>query len=124
LLALPFAATATLEDRQRLLQSVIGKLDATVEVSQSAAAALAYAMRAKLWLEAGQDPTKTIADALHCLSLAAAPRETRKIAFRALADARERSGNIQGAIEALLQWASEDPSYRTKVNKEIQRLSS
>ena len=116
-------ARASFDDQERCLKSVIDKLSAAPDVAQSAATSLAYAMRARYWLESHQDPARAIDDATISLSLASkASIQTINMAYRALADAQEELGDIPGAIEAYQRWAEHDPSYRTKINKEIQRL--
>jgi predicted TPR repeat methyltransferase len=49
---------------------------------------------------------------------------TERKAWRVLANAQEASGNIQGAIDALREWASVDISFSVKAKKEIERLST
>ena len=122
---LPLASTPP-DEQIKFLNSVIDKLAATPTVAQSAAAAHAHAMRAKYWFEVGQDPTKAVEDAKQALSLSfstsSPSASTIQTAYRALTDALEQQGNIQEAIQAYQQWATLNPSYRTKINKEIQRL--
>ena len=44
-------------------------------------------------------------------------------AWRVMADAQEANGNIEGAINAIEEWASIDVSFSVKSKKEIERLS-
>jgi hypothetical protein len=55
------------------------------------------------------------------LATEVAPAERK--GWRVLANAQEASGNIQGAIDALIECASVDASFSMKSKKEIERLS-
>lgn len=108
-------ATTTLEQKEKFLTSVLRALDADEALSKSHAKAHAHALRGQARLDAQQhELAKT--DAHLAISLGWTK------AYRILADAEEGLGNIAGAVEAFQQWGAVDPAFRTKVNKEIQRL--
>ena len=120
-----FSAAPTVDKKLHLLNSVIRKLDSTDDLSQSAALAHAHTLRAQVHLDAGNHD-----DAKEHVQQAIAIQATQphsvlpSNAYRILADAEEASGNVPAAIAALRQWANVNPSFSTKVAKELSRLAS
>ncbi len=97
------------------MTSVIRALEADDTWSKCTAKAHAHALRGQARLDVQQyDAAKADAESAVALGW------TR--AYRILADAEEGLGNTAAAVQALQQWGVADPSFRTKVNKEIQRL--
>ena len=43
-------------------------------------------------------------------------------AHRVSADAHQGLGNLEMAVQCLQSWAAADPSFHTKISKEIQKL--
>ena len=109
----------TLAEKDRFLSSVIRALESD---GPSSALARALVMRAESRLEAS-----LYSDALQDLEQAlSVPTATsvQSRAYRVAADAYEAQGMYAEAIQSLIQLASLDSGYRTKINKEIQRLQS
>ena len=77
----------------------------------------AHAMRAEVRLEI-KEYDEAVRDAKVATDLDA----TNDKAWRALADAQEAAGNVQGAVRTLQQWSKVCPAFSTKAIKEIQRL--
>jgi hypothetical protein len=119
-------------EQERLLTSVISKLETSTELAQSTALAHALALRARAYSERqewslasrdAQRPTQTE------FSSAATP-ETISMAYRVWADAEQQqastgegsSSSPQTVISILQQWSKAQPNYRTKVQREIQDL--
>jgi tetratricopeptide (TPR) repeat protein len=114
---------APLEEQERLLVSVIRKLDDS-GYATSSANGHAYYMRAKYYLQS-MDFENAKLDAQKSISIITACSQSTTVvsqAYRVWSDAEEGLGNIPGAVQALQEWANADPSWRTKANDEIQRL--
>jgi hypothetical protein len=48
----------------------------------------------------------------------------RRKAYRILADAYEQQGQIDEAVKTLTDWAAVDTQFRSKIQKDIDRLVS
>ena len=101
----------------RFVSSVIRALDAE---NGSSVHARSLVLRAELLLQKSQY-TEALEDVERALTMKPS-KETRRKAYRVSADIYEAQGRHQEAIDALLQLASFDVSFRTKIDKEIQRL--
>ncbi|CAB9507530.1 expressed unknown protein [Seminavis robusta] len=121
------AHKATETDKKlHLLNSVINKLNSIPELAESAANVHAHTLRAQVHLETSNNHSVELA--MHDIQQAIAMNAKNQLlplpanAWRILADAQEQSGNIPAAMAALRQWAQLNPSYATKVAKEVSRL--
>eukprot|EP00980_Cylindrotheca_fusiformis_P029807 scaffold23891_cov132-Cylindrotheca_fusiformis.AAC.2 len=107
------------EEGMRYLNSVISKLEQS-EFSKSPAMAQALALRAKLYLSPFGERIKAIQDAERAIKLKhIATAGTLSTAYRVWADAEE---NPQRIIAVLQQWHLDQPSFRRKLQTEIQSL--
>ena len=106
----------TQEDKDKFLSSVITTLEKTDDLAKSAANAHAHAMRARLTT----DPERAVSDAQRATQL----DPTNSLAWRALADAHESSGNIQEAAKAWANFARRNPAFSRKAANEIERLKT
>lgn len=111
------------EEKQRFLSSVIRSLDVDDLVGNSSVHARALLMRAELILSTGQYE-QVRRDVQRVLSMDTASVVVRGRACLAAADAYEQEGKISEAIRSLQQWAAIDPSFRSKISNEIERLRS
>ena len=109
----------TLAEKDRFLSSVIRALESD---GPSSALARALVMRAESRLEASLY-SDALQDLEQALSMPTAT-SVQSRAHRIAADAYEDQGMYAEAIQSLIQLASLDSGYRTKINKEIQRLQS
>ena len=116
------AAAQSPDDKLMFLNSVIRKLDET-DLSESSANARAHFLRAQLCLDLGENEKAKI-DARKAVSLRPDNLPLPTNAWRIVADTEEATGNYAGAIEALQKWGETNPSFTTKVSKEITRLRS
>jgi hypothetical protein len=94
-----------------LLTSVISALAKKEELATSHSMAHAHALRAAALGNNKEDAM-----------IATTLNPHHPTAWRILADAEEADHNVNGAMEALKQWATMNPLYETKVSKEIERL--
>lgn len=101
----------TVAEQDLLLTSVISALAKKDELATSHAKAHAHALRAVVVGNNKQDAV-----------IATTLNPHHATAWRILADAEEADNNLEGAMEALKQWATMNPLYETKVSKEIERL--
>jgi hypothetical protein len=100
------------------LDSVVSKLEGS-DYAESPAMANALALRAKTYLSSGET-TKVIQDAERAVKLKhTATAATLSMAYRAWADAEK---NPMRVIAVLQQWQLDQPSFRTKLQTEINRL--
>mmetsp|Transcript_18582 Transcript_18582/g.26154 ORF Transcript_18582/g.26154 Transcript_18582/m.26154 type:complete len:254 (-) Transcript_18582:180-941(-) len=113
---------SSLEKRENLLNSVIKKLSLSDGLKESNAMAHALMLRADTRLE--MIPLN-LDGALQDSKCASEMRVEgfEGMAWRIRADAEEASGNILGAIDAMENWAKENPTFISKVKKEVVRLS-
>ena len=108
-----------LSEQERLLSSVIKKLEGSTEHNPSTALAHAYALRAKTSFEDLKYPLaiEDAQKAIDCSNIATSA--TLSTAYRVWADAEQACGSGQ-AIAVLQRWHRAQPTYRTKLQKEIQ----
>ena len=110
-----------LSEQERLLSSVIKKLEGSTEHNPSTALAHAYALRAKTSFEDLKYPL-AIEDAQKAIDYSnIATSATLSTAYRVWADAEQACGSGQ-AIAVLQRWHRAQPTYRTKLQKEIQDI--
>jgi hypothetical protein len=116
-------------EQERLLTSVISKLEVatSTDLAESTALAHALALRARASLER-QEWSLASRDAQRAtqkeFSKVATP-ETISVAYRVWADAEQASSgssSTQNVISVLQQWYKAQPTYRTKLQREIQDL--
>jgi hypothetical protein len=114
-------------EQERLLTSVISKLETSTDLAQSTALAHALALRARASLER-QEWSLASRDAQRAtqkeFSRVATP-ETISVAYRVWADAEQHassSSSPENVISVLQQWYTAQPTYRTKLQREIQDL--
>ena len=110
-----------LSEQERLLSSVINKLEGSTEHNPSTALAHAYALRAKTSFEDLKYPLaiEDAQKAIDCSNIATSA--TLSTAYRVWADAEQACGSGQ-AIAVLQRWHRAQPTYRTKLQKEIQDI--
>ena len=81
------------------------------------------------WHQVFADPKLTPNNVLYFVKISTDAKLATELApaerkgWRVLANAQEASGNVQGAIDALREWAIVDVSFSVKSKKEIERLS-
>jgi hypothetical protein len=118
-------------EQERLLTSVISKLETNSDLAQSTALAHALALRARVYFErqewslASRDAQRPTQNELSTV----ATQETISMAYRVWADAEQASSSSgssssspQDVISILQQWYKAQPNYRTKLQREIQDL--
>lgn len=109
------------------MNSVISKLEESH--SKSAALAHAYALRAKArldqerWNEATNDAQNVVLGKLRQVASDA----SLSLSYRVWADAEEKlgqnaDGNKERVIAVLQHWQKAQPSYRSKLQREMQEL--
>lgn len=86
----------------------------------SSVLARALVMRAEHYHESGRYQ-ETIMDSRKALSMPVSIQVSRK-ARRLLADAHTASGQFEEALQCLQEWMNTDPSFKTKIATEIERL--
>jgi len=111
-------------ERERLTTSVIGKLVLEPH-PQCTALAYAYALRAqareelKNWVGAIEDVQQVLLDkGLH----ETATEKSVSICYRVWADSEEQLHHREKAIAVLQDWQLAQPSFRTKLQREVQDL--
>lgn len=106
------------------MTSVISKLEASEEFALSTALAHALALRSHAHMDR-EDWLLAIADAQLVVTgfPEVATSATLTLAYRVWADAEQANHSPSGQVLAVLQdWQQAQPSYRTKVKREIQDL--
>lgn len=113
-------------EQERLLNSVITKLSEDSELCRSSALAHAYALRAGVraaqrnWESSIEDAKQVVLR--HDLK-AAATDLSITLAYRAWADAEQQLDSGKDKVLTVLQqWQQAQPSYRSKVQREMQDL--
>lgn len=120
----------SLEEKELFCSSIIRTLEIEGDLCMSTATARASIFLAEVLTEARRhedaivEVTKTIGRLTSSSSESANASHTTLLAraYRVLADVYEQTGNYRGAMESILSMASCNPSMRTKVSKEIDRL--
>jgi hypothetical protein len=109
----------SLSEKERFVNSVINALgkDEALAVSKSMASALVF--RAQVYQD---DNNKIIDEAWSDAIRAAALDPQHPTVWRVLATIEEERQDPVAAIQALSQWAANQPQFATKVQKEIARL--
>jgi (2Fe-2S) ferredoxin len=119
-------ALSSVEEQIRFLTSVIAKLEASedYQFTFTAANAHAHALRAKAYLEQGVSLDLAMQDAQYVvrdLRDVATPN-TLASAFRTWVDAEQHRNNFRQAVTVLQEWYKLQPTFRTKLQREIQEL--
>jgi tetratricopeptide (TPR) repeat protein len=134
-----YCAVTTAQDpaeQDRLLSSVIRVLVQAMDkdhgnvplYTKSSALARAYALRAQARLDqrladdALQDAMAALEIVPSATSTTAATQWITTRVYRTMVDAYEAKGQIPQAMDALQQWAAVDPTFSTKIAKEMARL--
>ena len=107
-------------EKERFLNSVINALDKDIALAESNSMAHALTLRAQLILE-DRDRLDLARDDL---IRAAAIDPKHPIVWRVLATLEEERKDTAAAIQALSQWAANQPRFSTKVQNEIKRLQT
>ncbi|KAG7350866.1 hypothetical protein IV203_010226 [Nitzschia inconspicua] len=115
--------TLPLTEQIRYLSSVISKLE-TSDLQQTAANAHAHALRAQAYVEQGKSEI-AIHDAQHVVRELAdvATSTTLTVAYRTWVDAEQQQQHFHDAVTILQEWYHAQPTYRTKLQKEIESLA-
>jgi tetratricopeptide (TPR) repeat protein len=122
-------------EQDRFLSSVIRVLVQAMDkehlngppYTKSSALARAYALRAQakldqnLFDEALQDAMAALEIVSNTISTNAAQWITTRV-YRTMVDAYEAKGDLRQAMNVLQQWAAVDPTFSTKIAKELTRL--
>jgi len=117
------AQKVSLSEKNRLYSSVIGVLNSDALLSSSCAHARALVFRAQARHEE-ERYEEAIEDALLATRVPGATVSVASLAWRTLADCYRSQGQVESAIQALRQRAIVDPSYKTKIEKEIAQIKS
>jgi tetratricopeptide (TPR) repeat protein len=115
---------SSLQEKEKMFSSVIKVLDSDEELRGAHANVHAHLIRALMYYDAG-DQERALVDADKTLELSSGKERLLEArAHRVAADANEALGRLPQAILALRNCAASDPSFQTKISKEIERLKA
>ena len=90
-------------------------------LGQTSALAHALVIRADVHMDSiPQNVDQALKDAMQAVLI----DDLNGRAWRVVADAKEAKNDVPGAIDAISNWASKNPSFSAKAKKELERLSS